>query len=67
MSTRLKGLTIALDKDFREDDAEKLILAIKQVRGVLDVTPIEEDSNDWISRSRIKSELQKKLWDIVTN
>jgi hypothetical protein len=67
MSTRLKGLTIALEGDIREDDAENIILAIKQIRGILDVTPIEADSNDWINRSRIKSELQKKLWDIVSN
>lgn len=37
MTTRFNSLTIVLEKEIREDDAEHLINAIKMLRGVLSV------------------------------
>lgn len=62
MTTRLKGFTVALDADIREDDAETIKSAIRSLRHVLDVTPIEANSEDWINRQRIRWELKEKLW-----
>ena len=65
MTTRLKGFTVALEQDIREDDAEAIKKAIESLRFVQAVKPIEADSTDWINRSRIKLELRQKLFDIL--
>jgi hypothetical protein len=65
MTTRLKGLTVAFAADIREDDAEAVIKAIRMIRGVLDVAPIEHTPNDWIERQRVRDELSTKLWDVL--
>jgi hypothetical protein len=65
MTTRLKGLTVAFAADIREDDAEAVIKAIRMIRGVLDVAPIECTPNDWIERQRVRDELSTKLWDVL--
>lgn len=38
MTDRIYALTVLLEEPVREDDVETLIQAIKQMRGVLDVT-----------------------------
>lgn len=62
MTIRLKGLMVAFGKDVREDDAEALIAAIRQLRGVLDVTPIEATGEDWIVRSRVHREFVDSIY-----
>lgn len=65
MTTRLKGALIVFEKDIREDDAEPMLAAIAQIRGVLKVTRVEADHNDYIARIRVRSELQQRLWDVL--
>ncbi len=65
MTTRLKGLTVAFDHDVREDDAEAIISAIRMLRGVLDVAPVEASSDDWVVQQRVRHELGSKLLDVV--
>jgi hypothetical protein len=65
MTTRLKGFTVALEQDIREDDAEAIKNAIEALRYVQAVKPIEADSEDWINRKRIKMELQEKLFSVL--
>lgn len=65
MTTRLKGFTVVLEKDMREDDAEPLRLAIAQMRGVLSVAPVEACGNDFFATHRVRSELGTKLWEIL--
>ena len=67
MTTRLKGFTVALEHDIREDDAEAIKNAIEALRFVQAVKPIEADSGDWINRSRIKNELREKLYAVLTD
>lgn len=65
MTTRLKGLTVAFATDIREDHAEAIIAAIKMVKGVLDVKPIESPMDDWIVEERVRRDLHQKLFDLV--
>ncbi len=66
MTTRLKGLTVAFEHDIREDDAKMIVNAIHQLRGVLDVRPIESGaSDDWIIEERVRRELGSKLLAVV--
>jgi len=65
MTDRIKGVYVALDKDYRVDDAEAILDAIKMVKGVLDVVYGKDDVvdfDDWNHRARIRQELSAKLW-----
>ncbi len=44
MTDRLNALIVILEHDIREDDAEPIINAIQQLRGVLQVEPHVADS-----------------------
>ena len=44
MTDRLNALTVSLDRDIREDDAEVIINAIKAIRGVNGVTANKDGS-----------------------
>ncbi len=57
MTDRVKGITISLEQDVRTDDIEPILNAIRQIRGVADVDIIHTDMNDWLARSRVRSEL----------
>lgn len=61
MTTRFKGLTVAFEDDIRDDDAEAIISAIRQIRGVAGVVPVEASSDDWMARMRVKEEIRKEV------
>jgi len=66
MTDRYNALTVVLDHDIRSDDAEVLVSAIKQLRGVLNVIPnVVENLTDEIAEARVRQELSKKLWAVL--
>jgi len=65
MTDRYKGCVVTLDQEYRSDDAEEIIAAIKMVKGVLNVTPSVADFNDHMNRDRVRAELSQKLWDVL--
>jgi hypothetical protein len=65
MTTRLKGLTITLDHNIREDDAQRIIDAISMVKGVMSIKAIESNADDYIIEQRIRNEIGRKLLDII--
>lgn len=67
MSNRIKGLTVVLQYDYKDEEVTNIINAIKMINGVDSVTAIEVDSNDYINRARIKCELRSKIMDIILN
>ena len=52
MTDRYNALTVVMEKDMRDDDAEALIAAIRQLRGVLSVSGNVAD-------------LGQKLWSVL--
>jgi hypothetical protein len=66
MTTRFKGLAVVFEQDLREDDAKAIVDAIKMLRGVLDVAPVEaRPSDDFFVTERVRQEIGGKLLDIV--
>lgn len=65
MADHYNAFIVILEGDIRDENAEPLINAIKQLRGVLEVKPHVVDSSDIIANVRVKSELMKKWWDIL--
>jgi hypothetical protein len=65
MTDRYNALTVVLDHDIREDDAEPLINAIRCMKGVIKVKGNVADPDDYIARSQVKHELQMKLFELL--
>lgn len=61
MTDRIKGLTITLDKDYRDDDIQKLIDAIHLLHGVASVTPSVVTLEDHMARERVRNEFREKI------
>lgn len=65
MSDRYNYLTVVLERDLKDEDAEPLIEAIKQFRGVLSVTPNVSDATAHLAQERVRVELGNKLWQVL--
>jgi hypothetical protein len=67
MTTRHGGYVVVLEDDIREDDAESTITALKRIKGVLSVQPIEGGGTmgEIIATSRVNSKWRDKLIEIV--
>ena len=61
MTDRIKGLSVSLTHDIRDDDCECIINAIKMIKGVSNVKPHISNINDWMARQHIKEELRDKI------
>lgn len=49
MSDSYNGLLVILGEDIRDDDAQRIIDAIKMVKGVQDVVPnVAESDAEWL-------------------
>lgn len=65
MSDRIAAFIVTLEKDIRDDDAEKYVDAIKCIRGVQSVAPIVSDMTLHIAEERARRELGAKLWEVL--
>ena len=65
MTDRVKGFTVILDGDIREDDVEELRKAISCLRHVLSVDNVIAKVGDHFERERARHELGQALWKIL--
>ena len=65
MTDRLNALTVVLDGNIRTDDAEALIAAIGQLRGVLSVTGNVADIDSHVAEQRVRHALEQKLFEVL--
>lgn len=65
MTDRYTTLTVALDRETRDDDAQPIIDAIKMIKGVMAVTGNIADINMWVAQERARRELSEKIWAVV--
>ncbi len=65
MTDRYHALTVTLERDIREDDAEHLINAIKMMRGVLDVSGEVSSIETHMAEERARHELGQKILDVL--
>lgn len=65
MTTRLKGFTVFLEKEMREDDAEATRAAILQIRGVMAAEPIESTPSEDFAIYAAKNDLLKQIGAIL--
>lgn len=65
MTDRFNTLTVVLEKDIRDDDAETLLTEIRQMRGVLSVKGNVSDMTALMAEERAKRELGQKLMEVI--
>ena len=67
MTAKFNSLTIVLENDVREDDAQTLINAILMLKGVLSVEGNVSSFADYVAESRVKTEVRNRLFEIITS
>ena len=69
MTDRVKGLYVVLDADYRVDDVEAIVNAIKMVKCVADVQTEDMVSgvDDYMARTRVRSELASSLNKLIND
>lgn len=65
MTDRFNALTVVLEDNIREDDAQALIAAISQLRGVLKVAGNVADMNSYVATERARHEIGQKILDVI--
>ncbi len=65
MTDRYNALTVVLENDIRDDDAEALLNAIRQLRGVLSVSGNVADMESYLAQERARHDLGEKLWRVL--
>ena len=65
MTDRYNALTVVLDKNMRQDDAEGLIQAIEMMRGVASVKPNVADVESHIAYEKARNELRSRVMDFL--
>jgi len=65
MTDRHIGYIVTLAEDLRSDDAEQTIIALKQIKGVVSVTPIVGDASSAMMLERARMDLRQKLWSAL--
>jgi len=67
MTDRFNTLTVVLEKDMRDEDAEVLINAISQFRGVISVCGNIVQPGLYAAQERAKYELRNQIIDVLTS
>ncbi len=65
MTDRIKGFTVALSQDLRDDDCQPIVDAINMIRGVESVTPLVTSSDDWLARQNVKAQIREHIIKLV--
>lgn len=65
MTQRLKGFTVILEEDIREDSADEIINALKMVKGVQQVIPIENDGSESMTEMKVRLDIARELMDFA--
>ena len=65
MTDRINALTVVLDRDYRDDDVECIVNAIKMVKGVQSVTMNVSDYTDLVAQERALEVLRHKLREVL--
>ena len=63
MTDRIKGLTVSLTQDIRDDDCQPIIDAIRMIKGIEDVALHVTEIDDWMARKHVKGELRDIIFE----
>lgn len=66
MTDRVRSLTVLLDRDYRDDEAEMIANCIRTMRAVADVQlgPVC-DMDHWLAVATAKQDIRDRIWDLL--
>lgn len=65
MTDRVHALTVILDKEYREDDVQHIVDAIKMTKGVLDVQEHITNPDVYYAQETAKNDLRSQILEIL--
>jgi hypothetical protein len=65
MTDRIKGFTVTLSNDIRDDDFQAILEAVKMIKGVSHIEPSIVTTHDHMNRVRIKTELLGDIYKLL--
>lgn len=65
MTDTFHSLTVVLDREVRDDDAEFIINAIKMIKGVTSVSGNITDCNHYVAKQMALLELRRQIESIL--
>jgi len=65
MTDRIRHLTVVLDQDYRDDDVQRIVDAIRMTRGVESVGLNVADADAYVARETAKSEMRQKIQNFL--
>jgi hypothetical protein len=67
MTDRIRHVTVILDQDTRDDDAESILNAILHIRGVAGVVPHVVAGPDHLARAIVHTALHREILTAIGN
>jgi hypothetical protein len=65
MSDGYKGFVVTLDRDCKDEDADRIGRAISMIKGIVSVAPSIANPDDYMNRARVKWELRERLIELL--
>lgn len=63
--SRVKGFTVTLERDFQEDDFQRIKEAVEMIYGVEHVEPVLTTGQDHIVRMRLKNDITRNILKVI--
>ncbi|MEX3240471.1 hypothetical protein [Serratia quinivorans] len=65
MTDRYHSITVVLDREVREDDAEFILNAIRMIKGVASVSGNVSDSSHYAAVEQARLEIREQIYKII--
>lgn len=65
MTDRVKGCVVTFDRDYRDDDVEEILQAIRMIKGVISVEGSVKTLDDTMNRERIKNRYEQAIRNAI--
>jgi hypothetical protein len=65
MTNRINALVVTLEKNFREDDCEHIVNAIRMIKGVMSVDMNVAQIADHVAETRAYTSLRNEMWAVL--
>jgi len=65
MTDRVKGFTVTLERDIRDDDFQQILEAVEMIKGVLHVEPVLVTHQDHMVKTRLKHDITMNILKLI--
>ena len=65
MTDRHAAYLVTLGESLREDDAQNVVTALEQIRGVVSVMPLNDNAGVMIATERARVEIRAKVFEAL--